>query len=71
MVLGYEGLAKLNLRRQAIFISCGIAITTYDCHETECHHNVILDEQNQMAIMTCSNISEIVSQCPNKVMRFS
>jgi hypothetical protein len=31
-------------------------------NEIECHHNVILDEQNQMAMMVYSNINEIVSQ---------
>ena len=31
-------------------------------NEIECHHNIILDEQNQMAMMVCSNINELVSQ---------
>jgi hypothetical protein len=34
-------------------------------NETEYHHNIILDEQNQMAIMIYSKISEIVSQYQN------
>jgi hypothetical protein len=31
-------------------------------NEIECHHNVILDEQNQMAMMVYRNINESVSQ---------
>ncbi len=31
-------------------------------NEIECHHNIVLDEQNRMAMMVCSNINEIVSQ---------
>jgi hypothetical protein len=34
----------------------------FKVNEIECHHNVILDEQNQMAMMVYSNMNDIVSQ---------